>query len=72
LTVEDNGLGIDEDKRGDLFKIFKRFHPKTSYCSGLVLYMIKKSAEILGGDIKFEQRDGKGSRFTVILPIHIK
>jgi signal transduction histidine kinase len=49
LDVEDNGIGIPEDKQADLFLMFKRFHPQAGYGSGLGLYMIKKSAHILGG-----------------------
>ena len=48
--------------------MFKRFHPKVSYGSGLGLYMMKKSAGILGGDLVFEQPE-KGSIFKLTLPL---
>ncbi|MCI5050618.1 MAG: PAS domain S-box protein [Rickettsiales bacterium] len=67
LTVEDNGLGIPKEKQGDMFGMFKRFHPKTSFGSGLGLYMLKKSAEVLKGTIEYEDT-GSGSRFTLKIP----
>ena len=62
FIVEDNGLGIPEEYQDQLFSMFKRFHTKTSSGTGLGLYMIKKSAHILDGDIRFEPLD-KGTRF---------
>ncbi len=68
FAVEDNGLGIPDYHRENLFVMFQRFHTKTSFGSGLGLYMIKKSAEILGGDISYEDT-GQGSRFILTTPI---
>ena len=70
FTVEDNGLGIPEDQQEDMFTMFKRFHPKVSYGSGLGLYMMRKSAQVIGGRITFEQPD-KGARFKLTLPLDI-
>lgn len=63
LYVEDNGLGVPESYQKQLFTMFKRFHPKVAFGSGLGLYMIKKSAHILGGQIAYGDT-GKGSRFV--------
>ena len=68
FEVRDNGLGIPEDQRERMFTMFKRFHPKVSYGSGLGMYMIKKSAEILGGEVIYEAPE-KGSIFKLILPL---
>jgi len=68
LEVEDNGLGIPKNQQEKLFTMFKRFHPKTSFGSGLGLYMMKKSADILGADIKFIDTD-EGSIFQVMIPL---
>lgn len=67
FVVEDNGLGVPEDKRDLLFTMFKRFHPRTAFGSGLGLYMIKKSAEKLGGRIDYRGKDA-GSEFKLVLP----
>lgn len=67
LSVEDNGLGVPLASRHLLFKMFKRLHPNRSFGSGLGLYILKKSAEALGGQALYEARD-KGSRFIIELP----
>lgn len=66
IEVEDNGLGIPEDSRDTLFQMFKRYHSRTSFGSGLGLYMIKKSADILGADIEYIAKDD-GSIFRLRL-----
>ncbi|WLR93585.1 sensor histidine kinase [Shinella zoogloeoides] len=67
LSVEDNGLGVPPASRHLLFKMFKRLHPNRSFGSGLGLYILRKSAESLGGTALYEARD-KGSRFILELP----
>lgn len=69
LEVHDNGLGVPKNQQDNLFKMFKRFHPKTSFGSGLGLYMMKKSADILHGHICYED-SGDGSIFTLELPFN--
>lgn len=68
LQVEDNGLGIPEKNQAQLFQMFKRFHT-VSFGSGLGLYMMKKSADILGGDIRFADRK-PGAQFSFEMPLH--
>ncbi len=68
LEVKDNGLGIPEEHHGQLFKMFQRFHARTSYGSGLGLYMMKKGADILSGDLTFKALE-KGSLFTLNIPL---
>jgi PAS domain S-box-containing protein len=67
LSVEDNGLGVPPASRHLLFKMFRRLHPNRSFGSGLGLYILRKSAEALGGTALYEARD-KGSRFIIELP----
>ena len=71
LEIEDNGLGIPKDMHDKLFVMFKRFHPKVAYGSGLGLYMIKKSGDIIGGQIEFIDT-GKGSIFRVSMPLKVR
>lgn len=71
FKVEDNGLGIPPEHQAQLFSMFKRFHPKVSFGSGLGLYMMKKSADILGGEIHFEP-PAKGACFVLKIPLHGK
>jgi len=67
LSVSDNGLGIPENQQHKLFKMFNRFHPKVAFGSGLGLYLMKKSAEVLGGDIRHVNQ-AQGTMFTLIIP----
>jgi len=67
IRISDNGLGIPEKKQERLFKMFERFHPRTSFGSGLGLYMIQKSVVMLGGSVTFKDNDG-GASFLVTLP----
>ncbi len=62
LSISDNGIGIPPDRANEVFSMFKRFHPRISYGSGLGLYILKKSVDILGGDIRYEPTDN-GSLF---------
>ncbi|MBL4804710.1 MAG: PAS domain S-box protein [Alphaproteobacteria bacterium] len=69
FAVDDNGLGIPDDQQENMFVMFKRFHPRVSFGSGLGMYMMKKSADVIGGDIRFVNKKD-GSRFVLILPKH--
>lgn len=68
LHVSDNGLGIDPQYQKQMFEMFKRFHPKVAVGSGLGLYLMRKSAHILGGDIKYVPLEN-GSLFKLIVPV---
>lgn len=71
LSVEDNGLGIPEEREKEIFSMFKRFHPKVSFGSGLGLYMMKKSADVLGGQIEYEKSE-LGTKFKLLMPLNYK
>ena len=65
LVFEDNGIGIPTQHQDKLFTMFKRFHPRTSFGSGLGLYLVKKSISKMGAEIEFHSTD-EGSVFTLI------
>ncbi len=71
LEVKDNGLGIPKDNQDKLFTMFKRFHPKVAFGSGLGLYLMKKSADVLNGEISFNDH-GEGSLFRLSIPFYRK
>ncbi|MFM2386842.1 MAG: hypothetical protein RL660_1599 [Bacteroidota bacterium] len=62
VRVTDNGIGIAEDKRTQIFKPY--FTTKTSG-TGLGLVMCKELSIKMGGDIDFSSEEGKGSIFTL-------
>ena len=73
VTVVDDGIGIPEK---DLSRIFERFYQVESHLTrkhggmGLGLSVSKAMIEMHGGRIWAESMDGKGSRFTFILPVN--
>jgi len=67
IVVKDNGLGIPEKHQTDLFKMFKRFHPKTAIGSGLGLSIVKRNVDRMGGAIRAESSP-EGSIFTIDIP----
>ncbi len=70
LIVRDNGIGIEARYHDQIFGMFKRLHNRKEYQgSGLGLSICKKIVNQLGGDIFLESELGKGSQFTIVLPV---
>jgi len=67
LTVEDNGIGIPEDRHKEVFQMFKRFHPQLSFGSGLGLAIVKKHIDYLDGTIQMQTSPG-GTKFIITIP----
>ncbi len=74
VAVKDSGVGIDPSEIGKLFAKFSRTKDasKTNVTgTGLGLYIAKKMVEAHQGDIKvYSEGVGKGTTFTIELPIH--
>lgn len=72
MRVEDKGIGIAFE---DQEKIFQRFERATSIKNfdglGLGLYISNEIVQAHGGTISVESEMGKGSKFTVSLPLEI-
>jgi K+-sensing histidine kinase KdpD len=67
LLVRDNGLGIPTEKLDDIFKPF--VSSKGAKGTGLGLAVSRKILREHGGDIEVQTEQGKGSLFTLHLPI---
>ncbi|MCP2025172.1 PAS domain S-box-containing protein [Flavobacterium sp. HSC-32F16] len=70
ISIEDNGIGLDNAYSERIFTAFERLHSKDQYeGSGLGLSLCRKIAERHGGTIKARGEKDAGSVFTVLLPL---
>lgn len=70
FTVTDNGPGIAPPYHDKIFEIFQTLNARDSVEStGVGLTLVKKIVEQLGGQIKLDSAEGKGSTFRFTLPI---
>lgn len=68
LSVKDEGLGIDESQHHKIFEKFERLGQTTDGGSGLGLYISRRLALAMGGDLILESSSNAGSCFTLLLP----
>lgn len=72
ITISDNGIGIPEKYRDQIFIIFKRLHGGAKYKgTGIGLAVCKKIIERHHGNITVLSNEEKGSTFKIILPNNI-
>lgn len=72
FSVSDTGIGIAKEDQNSLFQEFTQLDSplhKKSKGTGLGLALCKKLAELLGGNVDFSSEIGKGSTFSVTIPI---
>ncbi len=72
LTVADTGIGIPEDAIPHVFERFYRVDKARSRetgGTGLGLAIVEKIVALHGGEIKVESEIGRGSTFTVLIPL---
>jgi signal transduction histidine kinase/pSer/pThr/pTyr-binding forkhead associated (FHA) protein len=67
IKVTDNGSGIDQNSMANLFKLFHS--SKGSKGTGLGLAVTKKIVEEHNGTITVQSEPGKGTSFTVTIPV---
>jgi signal transduction histidine kinase len=68
IEVSDNGIGIHQEHLGKIFNMFYRANEQ-SKGSGLGLYIVMEVVEKLGGSILVKSEPGKGSLFSIKLPV---
>ncbi|WP_379969436.1 sensor histidine kinase [Ectobacillus sp. sgz5001026] len=72
ISVQDTGIGFDVDQQQDIFERFYKIEPsrqKTEGEMGLGLALVKQLVLAHHGHIEVTSEVGKGSTFTVILPL---
>lgn len=71
ITVRDEGMGIPEDELDKIFEPFVRGKAANAIQgTGLGLSIVKKAVELLKGVIHAESTVGKGTTFTVKIPLN--
>jgi signal transduction histidine kinase/HAMP domain-containing protein len=75
LAVSDTGIGMNQDAINYIFEEFRQVDMSTTRKyggTGLGLAIVKRLTNLLGGDIAVESEEGKGTKFTVTLPMELK
>jgi PAS domain S-box-containing protein len=72
FTVSDTGVGIPANEIPRMFERFHRVaqtHGRTHEGTGIGLALVQELVKLQGGEVKVESILGKGSRFTVSIPL---
>lgn len=70
LNFKDNGIGIEEKYFDRIFEFFKRLHNTSQYSgTGIGLGICKRIVENYSGTIDVKSQIGKGTIFSICLPI---
>ena len=68
MHMADQGQGLSADQQARVFEKFERLGRSGDGGSGLGLYISRRLARAMGGELSVESAPGKGARFTLSVP----
>lgn len=68
IDITDTGVGIPSDR---IDKVFDLFYSTKEDGTGLGLSIVKRIIDMHNGEIKVKSKEGEGTTFSIILPIHV-
>ena len=72
IKFSDNGIGFKKEYKHKIFDMFQRLHDKNKFQgTGIGLTICKKIVENHSGQISVDSDEGKGTVFTILLPIKV-
>lgn len=69
VIIADQGKGIAPEDQERIFQKFERVDPGEPGGTGLGLYIARRLARAMGGDVAVDSAPGQGARFTITLPL---
>ena len=75
FDVIDTGIGMSEEQIGKVFEEFTQAESSTAKDyggTGLGLPISKKMTEMMGGKMEVNSKEGKGTTFSIIIPIVVQ
>jgi signal transduction histidine kinase len=75
VEISDHGIGIPDDQLADVFLEFVRAPNAKKHAAGgtgLGLSIVKEGVEMHGGSVTVASEEGRGTTFTVRLPLHFR
>ena len=68
IVVADTGVGIAKSRLSHVFDRFYQINAHDGKGTGIGLAIVKAFAELQGGSVSVESREGEGARFCIVLP----
>ncbi|WP_434631630.1 ATP-binding protein [Chromobacterium sp. CV08] len=72
IRVEDTGIGVPADLQSRIFQPFFQGRQRRAGSSGLGLAIVRELVSLQGGEVELKSEEGRGSEFTVRLPISLQ
>ena len=71
MDVTDTGVGIPDELQASVFDLFRQGDGRRRMKgAGIGLFVVKSIVEMMDGSVELRSRVGKGSRFTILLPMN--